>query len=194
MVPAAYVLRKWPVSASVYPSPMPNPSVAGAAVLAESWAEVRANDQVVRYRRSGAGRAPLLLLCSLDREPLWPRLVEAVGASFRVITPEPPAADADVACWLGSFLEGLGLRNVAILAADRFCIPVLELAFLGLDQITRIVLVPDGQGSRDEARGVLETATRQAALPLLVVRRGQPTDDVLPLIADFLNGKAATNA
>lgn len=158
---------------------------------AESWAEVRAHDQVMRYRRSGVGRAALLVLRPPhDSAPLWPGLLDSLGERFRVIAPEAPSAESDAACWLGDFLEGLGVSNVSILATGCFCIPVLELALLESDQVSRIVLVPDGVGRElgGVGRGILETETRHLPVPLLVVRRGQPTDEILPVVTSFLRG------
>jgi hypothetical protein len=171
---AAYRRRKWPVSARAYPAPMPKPSFAEA--------EVRAHNRVIRYRRTGVGRAVLLLHCPDYSEPLWPELIEALGAGFRLIVPDLPAPHADVVGWLGDFLEGLGMSSVRILAADRFCMPALELTLLDPDQVARVVLVL--------ASGSLETAMRQPTVPILVVRRSQPADDVLPLVTGFLGGDA----
>ena len=159
--------------------------------IAESWAEVRARDQVMRYRRSGVGRAVLLVLRPPDSpEPLWPELLESLGEQFRLIAPEAPALEADAACWLADFMEGLGTANISILAAGCFCIPVLELALDESEQISRIVLVPNGVGCAVGVarRGALDTETRHLTVPLLVVRRGQPVDEVLPLVTEFLRG------
>jgi hypothetical protein len=160
----------------------------------ESWAEVRAHDQVMRYRRSGVGRAVLVLRSPGNPEPLWPELVEALGIGYRLIVPEAPARDADLARWLADFLEGLGVSNVSILAADSFCIPALELALLEGDQVARLVLVAEGRGWRWEVGATLETATRGLRVPLLVVRRGQPAGEIVPLITDFLGEATAAPA
>jgi hypothetical protein len=170
---------------------MPNAPLSDADQLYESWAEVRAHDQVMRYRRSGVGRAVLLILRPPGKvQPLWPGLLELLGGRFRVIAPEAPVAEADAACWLGDFLEGLGMSNVSILATGCFCVPVLELALLESDQIARIALIPDGVGPElgRVGRGRLETETRHLPVPLLVIRRGQPADEILPLVTDFLSG------
>jgi hypothetical protein len=167
-----------------WPPPLAPADPAGRT--AESWAEVRAHDQVFRYRRVGSGREVLLVLASVEQpELLWAELLEALSEGRRVILPEPPAAGTEVGCWLGDFLEGLGVSNVSIVAANRFCIPALELTFLGLEQIARVVLVLDAPGGGNEA---VEAALRQAAVPLLVVHRGQPADEILRLVTDFLAG------
>ena len=176
---------------------MSNPPFPAAARTAEWWAEVRAHDRVIRYRRSGVGRAVLLLLRAPDdSEPLWPELLDGLDRSFRLIVPEAPSAGADVASWLADFLEGLGVSSVRILAFDPFCIPALELALLEADQIDRIVLVPNGSGAgtRGAGRGALATAMREVAVPLLVLRRGQPVDETLPLVTAFLEAEGAATA
>ncbi len=165
---------------------MPNPSLAAALPPLDSWAEVRAHDHVMRYRRSGAGRAVLVLRSGDGPEPLWPELVDALAARFRLIVPELPSAGADVAAWLTDFLEGLGTPGVAVVAADPFCIPALELALLDTDQVARMVLVPGGQVEETGLDGALATTARGASVPLLVVRRGLPAGEALLLVTCFL--------
>jgi hypothetical protein len=167
--------------------PMPNPSTAAAARSPDTWAEVRAHDHVMRYRRSGTGRA-VLVLCSADgAEELWPELADALAARFRLIVPDLPPG-VDVAGWLGEFLEGLGSAGVAVVAADPFCVPALELALLDADQVARIVLVPGGEVGETGLAGALATTTRAASVSLLVVRRGLSAGDALPLVTRFLEG------
>ena len=166
---------------------MPKLSLADTPRAPEAWAEVRANDRVMRYRRAGTGRAVIVLYSPSDPGPPWPELVEGLGEGFRLILPEPPDAEADIAEWLADFLEGLGMSNIGIVAADRFCVPTLELTLLGVDQVARIVLVPNGRGGEAGLGGVLETATGQAVVPLLVVRNGHPVEEILPLVTRFLD-------
>jgi pimeloyl-ACP methyl ester carboxylesterase len=165
---------------------MSNSSIPTATVR-ESWAEVRAGRLVMRYRRRGVGRIVLVIHSPGSRDPLWPELIDALGASFRLVVPDPPASDAD-AGWLEAFLEGLGIPELHVVAADRFCMPALELALLGADQVARMVLIPEGGGREAALRGMVETATRQARVQLLVVRRGQPPGELLALVKDFLEG------
>jgi hypothetical protein len=82
----------------------------------------------------------------------------------------------------------LGVSNVIILAANRFCLPAVELALLEGDQVARIVLVPQGNGRAGEAAATLVTQTRQARVPLLVVPRGQAPSETVPVITGFLAG------
>jgi hypothetical protein len=181
---------------------MPNQPVSAAAApstspLAESWSEVRAHDHVMRYRRSGAGRAVLLLRAPGDdaRDALWPELADALTAHFRVFVPDVSlAADDDVALWLNDFLDGLGVAGIAVVATDRFCIAALELALLDADRVARVVLVPGGRAEETGLDGALATTTRGATVPLLVVRRGLGAAEALPLVTRFLDGERGDRA
>ena len=169
---------------------MPNPSILPLR-HDPAWSEVRAHDHVMRYRRSGVGQAVLLLRSDDGADALWPELGDVLAAHFRVILPEVPADGADVAAWLADFLEGLGVARVAVLAAEQLCLPALELALLDADQVARVVLVPGGRAEETGLDGALATRTRGAAVPLLVVRRGLPAAEALPLVMRFLAGEGA---
>jgi pimeloyl-ACP methyl ester carboxylesterase len=142
----------------------------------------------MRYRRSGVGPAVLLLHPGEESGTLWPELLHVLSSSFRVIVPDLPQDDADAAAWLADLLEGLGFARVAVLAADGFCLPALELALLDADQVSRVVLVPGGRAEETGLDGALATRSRGADVPLLVVRRGLAADEALPLITRFLAG------
>lgn len=151
---------------------------------AETLAEVRAHDQVMRYRRAGAGR-PLVVLRG-GPESLWPELEADLASRFRVITPELSADCGDVAAWARDFLEGVGLDRVMLLAADPCCVAALELALLNAYQVERLVLVPSGAAGETGLDGTLATTLAGATVPLLVVRRGLAAADALPLLRNFL--------
>jgi pimeloyl-ACP methyl ester carboxylesterase len=167
---------------------MPNPPSTTAL------AEVRAHDQVMRYRRAGAGRPLLVLRPVLDPESLWPELEASLTGAFRVLTPEVPAGCDDIAAWLGGFLEGVGLDRVSLLAADGCCLPALELALLGSDRVERLVLVPAGHAGETGLDGTLATSLDGIGIPLLVVRRGLPASEAIPMLTHFLEGRSATQA
>jgi len=57
---------------------MPNAPIAARPKDTEWWAEVRAHDRVVRYRRSGAGPAVVLLQPAAPT-PLWPELLDMIA-------------------------------------------------------------------------------------------------------------------
>lgn len=153
----------------------------------ESWAEVRAGGRVMRYRRTGAGRTVLLLPYADGSS--WPGLAAALATAFRVIVPEPPAPGIDPASWMATFIEGLGVPTVAVVAAGTWSLPVLELTLRDVDQVACVVLlVDDAAGEPEAADGTLTSAGRAASVPLLVARRGQAEGDVAARIARFLAG------
>jgi hypothetical protein len=161
---------------------------ATAIATSEPWAEVRASDRVMRYRRSGAG--PTLLLLGYDEaesSPISTELVAALGARFRVIVPDVPPR-AGVTEWVTEFLEGLGTCEVAILAANHLCMPTIELAFRGIEQIKRLVLIPDGEPDDSTSEGAITAAVGASAIPVLIVRPGLGVAEALPLVTSFLGG------
>jgi pimeloyl-ACP methyl ester carboxylesterase len=153
---------------------------------AETLAEVRAHDQVMRYRRAGAGRPLVVLRGAGGANGVWPELEADLASRFRVFTPELPADCDDVAAWVGDFLEGLGLDRVVLVAADPCCLPALELALLRGYQVERLVLVPAGAAGETGLDGTLATTFAGVSVPLLVVRRGLAAGEALPLLRQFL--------
>jgi hypothetical protein len=158
-----------------------------AAPPADAWAEVRARENVTRYRRSGAGQA-VLLLDRTGNASLWPELLHILGENFRVIAPEIPSGYSNHATWIPEFLEGLGAASVTVVAASDFVVPALDLALRDVHQVTRLVLVPDGESDEPATAGAVTTSAGPAGVPLLVVRRGLPADEAVPLISKFLSG------
>ena len=155
----------------------------------EPWScEVRARDQVIRYRCEGTGRS-LIALHPGRVDPVWEELLAALARSYRVVVPEPPPAKADVAAWLDAFLEGLGGSGIRIVAADRFCMPAFEVTLVAADQIGRLVLLPEGpgDGSSREAvvGGTVETELASARIPLLVAHRGLPVTALVERVTRF---------
>jgi pimeloyl-ACP methyl ester carboxylesterase len=155
----------------------------------EPSAEVRAHNQVIRYHRSGTGPVVLLLGADADPSPLWPEVLGALTNGFRLIVPVLPVVDT-AAQLLADFLEGLGVAGVSVIASSQYCIPALELALRDVDQIARVVLVPDGGSAGSAWDGALTTRAREASVPLLVIRRGTPASEALTLLAHFLAGGA----
>ena len=156
--------------------------------LTETLAEVRAHDQVMRYRRAGAGR-PLVVLRGTP-EALWPELDADLANRFRVITPVLTTDCGDLAAWVGDFLEGLGLHRVTLLAAEPCCLAALELALLDEHQVERLVLVPSGAASETGLDGTLATTPGGVSVPLLLMRRGLAAADALRLLRSFLEPDA----
>ena len=148
----------------------------------ESWGEVRTRHQVVRYRRSGAGRAVLLLHSPDARAPLWPEVLEHLAAGGRLIVPNPPESADPVEEWLALLLEGLGLWNAILVATEGFCIPAIERALVEPDRIARIILAcSDGP----DAAAVEKARTALSSVPLLLLKRDQPAGEALSLVAAF---------
>ena len=149
----------------------------------EGWAEVRARDRVVRYRRTGTG--PIVLLLAHEDTRLRDGLVRELSENFRLLDPEMAETEIKIAECLAEFLEGLGTTTVNVVAVGRFCIPALELALRDGDQIGRVVLIPDGEECETASEGAIATTSRRISMPLFIVRGLTPAA-VLPLVSQFL--------
>jgi hypothetical protein len=141
----------------------------------------------MRYRRSGTGPTLLLLGAEAESSPLSTELVASLGARFRVIVPDVPPS-ASVTEWVAEFLEGLGTCEVAILAANHLCMPTIELAFRGIEQIKRLVLIPDGEPDDSTSEGAITAAVGAPAIPVLILRPGLGADESPSLVTSFLAG------
>jgi hypothetical protein len=166
---------------------MSNPS---SVLQHDSWSEVRASDQVIRYQRAGAGRGRTVLVLRSVRAdggdaPPSPALLEALGARFRLLMPELPAGGTNLAGRLALFLDGLGMADLAVLAFGDLCLPALELALLGRDQVARLALVTGGGTDLPDLDGALVTSPGQA-VPLVLVRDAGHGVDDLPELVRFL--------
>ena len=152
---------------------------------AESWAEVRAHDQIVRYRRSGSGRSVLLLCPDAATGTLWPELIEALDRDFRVLVPMLPP-DAQLIRGLTGFLEGIGTSRVAIVATDALCFAALELALLDRERVARAVLVPCEGGGLAGLEAALSTARHDLSVPFLVLPLSTGAASAVARIGGFL--------
>ena len=153
------------------------------SLFPEGWAEVRARDRVMRYRRTGTG--PMVLLLAREDTRLRAELIRTLATGFRLLDPDMAGTDVRIAECLAEFLEGLGTARVNVVAVGQLCVAALELALRDGDQIDRVVLIPDDESCETTSEGALATVSRRIAMPLLIVR-SVATVEVLPLVAQFL--------
>jgi hypothetical protein len=172
---------------------MPNSFVTDQRAAPDVWAEIRTREQVIRYRRVGAGH-PVLVLG--EQQEICPTVVSALteGGAVRLIMPELPVESVHVAGWAADFLEGIGATSVALLATQSFAGAAIELAMLGAEQITRVVLVAEepgrfGRWCEGSRQAALECADRGVRVPLLLVHKGLPTAEIGPLVRSFFGGE-----
>ena len=150
-------------------------------------AVVRVGDTVVEYSRSGAGR-PVVLLGLPSGSGLRIGLAER----FKLVVPEttPPR---DFSTWLGSFLDGLGLTQVD-LVADGFALSVVEFALQEPDRVNRIVLLSFRPGEQDAVDAALAKRDGQPAHPICIVSPGRPQAAMVEEVVQFLLGSSASAA
>ena len=165
---------------------MSNAPIAAKPKDSEGWAEVRAHDRVVRYLRSGSGPAVVLLRPASSISPIWPELLQRIADGTRLIVPEPPENEEEAEEWLSALFEGLGVRNLTVVATHGFCIAALERALLSPEQIARMIMICSGRGSEGAIDGKLAAPAQAAAVPFLVLHRDRPASEILPVVEAFL--------
>jgi hypothetical protein len=161
-----------------------SPTASPSLLSQDGWAEVRAHNQVVRYRRTGAGRPTLLLDSRRDGQGLWPEVIDALAAGYRLIVPTPPERGTDVELWLAALIDGLGVPNLTVIATEAFGLAPLEATLGRCDQVARIVIV---SRSANTSGSVIA-----AEIPVLVVQRDRPADEIIPVLLEFLVGSQHT--
>lgn len=159
----------------------------------EPWAEIRAHNQVMRYRRHGAGRS-LLLLDSPTAPEICAEMRDALAAGCRLIIPELPTENVPLAGWLADLLEGLGSSNVGVITAAHYCAAAIELALRGVDQIARVAIIyPDSSAHRcapaSTEQGELANVCCRTSVPILLLHRGQRLDEIVMLVRDFFHNE-----
>ena len=159
----------------------------------DAWAEIRTREQVIRYRRVGAGR-PVLVLA--EQQEICPTVVRALTETgyVRLIMPEPRMEAVHVPGWPADFLEGIGATSVGLLATPSFAGAAIELAMLGAEQIERVVLVAEesgrfGRWCEGWKEAALECADRRRQVPVLLVHKGLPMDEIGPLVRRFFDAE-----
>jgi len=106
-------------------------------------AEVRVGDHVTRYVRRGTGPCVVLVGADVDANPVWRPLLERLESGHRIVVPQPPPANADVAAWLREFIEGLGLTSVVLIAGNGSSAAALELATADDFLVRKLVVMPN---------------------------------------------------
>jgi hypothetical protein len=106
-------------------------------------AMVRAGDSVTAYLRTGKGEPVVLLRRAGHADALWGLLLAEVSSAFRAILPEQAPPGDSFASWFRSFLDGLGLGTVRVVADAHFGVRCAESGLLDPDWLTILVVVTD---------------------------------------------------
>ena len=168
------------VSAGFYSSPVSNDPSSEIPTRTGSFrAVVRVGDTVVEYSRAGSGR-PVVLLGLPSRSGLRIGLSER----FKLVVPETTPT-RDLTIWLGSFLDGLGLTQVDVVA-DGFSLPVVEFALQEPDRVNRIVLLSFRPGEREAVSAALAKRDGQPGNPICIVPDGASSAAAVDEVVRFL--------
>ena len=166
-----------------------SPAVADTARLPDSFAQVRSADYTTRYIRVGAGQPVVIVDATMDSGALWPELIGRLADAGRVILPEVQGGHDRFTAWLRSFLDGMGLPPVTLIATGDLCLSALEFALLEPERVRRLVLVPAGSAEETGLTSVITPTLGVSSVSMLVVRRDCASADAIPLIARFLRGE-----
>ena len=164
-------------------------AVADTARLSESFAQVRSADYTTRYIRVGAGEPVIIADATMNPGALWPELVSRLADGRRVILPEVHGGQDQFTPWLRSFLDGMGLPPVTLIATGELCLSALEFALLDPERVRRLILVPVGRAQETGLTSVMTPSDGGPAVSMLVVRRDCPAADALRMIERFLRGE-----
>lgn len=132
-------------------------------------AMVRAGNSVTAYLRTGKGEPVVLLRRTGHDDALWAYLLAEVSNSFRAILPEQAPQGADFASWFPSFLDGLGLGAVRVVADAHFGVRCAETGLLDPDWLTVLVVVSN-RDEHDRVSNALAAGVRaEPAIPTTIV-------------------------
>lgn len=106
-------------------------------------AEVRAYGRVFTYWHMGRGTPVLLLASPVGSWRMAHELLDGLAAHFRLIVPDTAPAGTALECWLAGFLDGLGVRDVGVVADGSFQTAVSDLVSRDPGQIGQVVVVVD---------------------------------------------------
>jgi pimeloyl-ACP methyl ester carboxylesterase len=154
---------------------------AGVAAHAVT-ATVHAGGTLMQYWRGGAGPAVLLVqgrVVDFEHHDRW-RSVLATRFRLYAPAPVPPGgagADEPLGLLLQRFLEGIGLRRVAIVADGETAGEALWLALLEPERIERILIILPGSPDPEAPAALLSELVVQRRLPVLAVRMMVPAAD-----------------
>ena len=133
-------------------------------------------DHVTRYVRRGTGPSVVLVGPDVSANAIWAPLVEHLAPGHRVVVPQLPPADADVAVWLRGFIEGIGLTSTVLIAGNGSSAAALEVATADDFLVRKVVIMPHG----DDPVAAADTERT------LVVPPDTPTAESLRRIAEFI--------
>ena len=102
---------------------------------------VRAGNSVTAYIRTGKGEPVIILRRAGYAEQLWALVLDQVATGFRAIVPESAPEGSEFAAWFRSFLDGLGLGTVRVVADAHYGVRCAESGLLDPEMLTVLVVI-----------------------------------------------------
>ena len=154
-------------------------------------AMVRAGDSVTAYLRSGRGD-PVVLLRRTDlADPVWGTILAEVAGRFRAILPEKVPEGDGFASWFRSFLDGLGLGTVRVVADAHYGMSCATTGMLDPDWLSSLVVVCPAT-DRDRVAAALQAAAEPLVSTAIIDSDGQDQDRVAADVLRLLTATASS--
>jgi hypothetical protein len=134
---------------------------------------VRAGNSITAYLRTGKGEPVILLRRATHADLLWGHVLAEVSHSFRAIVPEHAPVGDEFATWFRSFLDGLGLSAIRVVADAHFAIRCAESGLLDAEWLTVLVVV-SSIAERDLVANALRAAGAPVATAIVVDEADNP--------------------
>lgn len=131
-------------------------------------AMVRAGESVTAYLRTGKGEPVVLLRRASLADGLWGAVLNEVATAFRAILPERAPEGDDFASWFRSFVDGLGLGAVRVVADAHFGLRCAETGLLDPDWLTMLVVVANEEERSAVAAVLAGLPDAQVATAILI--------------------------
>ncbi|HEX6053039.1 MAG TPA: hypothetical protein VFZ21_27415 [Gemmatimonadaceae bacterium] len=142
-------------------------------------AEVRVGNHVTRYVRRGSGLPVIVVGANANDNAVWAPLVESLAGRYRLVIPQTPGTDPDMTGWLRSFIEGIGLTSVALVAGGQASGAALAVAAADDFTVRKLVLVTNGErNGRNTASNGAAPSTLDRSRMLYVAPEWQPAEAV----------------
>ena len=147
---------------------------------------MRVGDHVTRYVRRGSGPPVVVVGANADQNGVWAPLVDALAGNYRIIIPQLPRSEPDVASWLRSFIEGIGLSSVALIAGRDAQLPAISLAAADDFTVRKLVLVGDGESNNSNATSLDSEASMSDPSRTLRVPANWQPDEAVERVRRFI--------
>lgn len=155
------------------------------------WASLQANQRSTRYRCTGRGPVAIVLLRSVRTRGVWAALLGELANAHRVLIPEFDWPAGELATWLRGFVDGVGARQVILVAGEDLTLAAAELRLEDPDRVSHAVLVPEHWPPTGSLASLLARAQKRDAQGPLVLSESMDELDAVLALRAYLGAPSA---